>query len=207
MATCRVVDITLFEAASRRPVDWEAPALVACDPGYRQLFKMFSGGTTGLPKLIPVTHGMPLSELQGYADDVVQLPPGSPQPVILQFSGLQWLASMMGQVNVALAVGGVCLFADSLKAGLQCVDMPPTIVGAVPTQLFLNAKLLSECKLTHLLLWGEASTPDKLVELQTLVGKARVVDLLIATEFWLCLVCDGDKGDSWLVYLGAIARV
>ncbi|KAF4736202.1 hypothetical protein FOZ63_018314, partial [Perkinsus olseni] len=35
-----------------------------------------------------------------------------------------------------------------------------------------------------------ASTPAKLAELQALVGKARVVDLLIATEFWLCLVCD-----------------
>ncbi|KAF4678212.1 hypothetical protein FOL47_003274 [Perkinsus chesapeaki] len=192
MAPCRVVDAP--EDVPARPTGWEAPELSTCDPGYRPLFKMFSGGTTGTPKMIIVTHGMPLSELRGYAQEVVKLPPGGPQPVVLQFAGLQWLASMMGQVNIALSIGGVCLFADNLKAGLQCTAYPPTVVGAVPTQLFLNATLLSKCKLTHLLLWGEASTPAKLAELQALVGSARVIDLLTATEFWLCLLCDDGSG-------------
>ena len=101
------------------------------------------GSTTGQPKLVPILHAMATSEVDNYAHVVPSLSDASGH-VVMSHSPMVWTASAVGQVNIALALGGCVAFKESgadLQTSLN--DIRPTVIGGVPSQ-FLQVQKIPE---------------------------------------------------------------
>ncbi|CAE8599480.1 unnamed protein product, partial [Polarella glacialis] len=170
------------------------------------LFLLYTGGTTGgKAKCACVTHRMALHEARAYGE----LAPAPGQRggfrKVLQQTPVYWGASCIGQINIALALRGCVVFAligappDTTKAVTLAVRQHGVeVLGSVPS--FLALLEPEDCpSLTWLLSWGEALMPGTRARWASAGKSGRwVTDLLISTEYWLCLhaTSGGECGDS-----------
>lgn len=166
----------------RRTPAPEAPRPILC--------VLFTGGTRRT-KAVQVTHEMLLHERATYRE--VWAPSGGP-PVVLAHTSVYWGASALGQLSIALAHGGACVWTEvrETPALLDCIlQERVTVLGLVPDQLdVLSAEPTRElpgveCVFT----WGER-LPRLVAERWRGHPRAALRELLIATEYWLSLWAD-----------------
>ena len=160
----------------------------------KTLLKLLSGGSTGNPKLYNISHEMVISELVNYpfiAKDLAIAVKGDVR--VLQQSPAVWPASLFGQVNIALAFKGTLVIAnakDSKELAGMIEKEKVTIVGGAPPQLLAVADHLSPTHSVSLLfIWGEALKSQTAQKLKSI---SPLIELLIATEYWLCMYGVGD---------------
>lgn len=160
------------------------------------LFYSYTGGTTGggaRAKCVVVTHAMALHEAEAYAALIREVwPPRTPFPSrVLQQTPTYWAASCVGQIDIALALGGCIVVALAQPArdittvtALAIQRLSVDVMGAVPS--FLALLEPQECKsIRWLLSWGEALPSATIARWRA--SDRAISDLLIATEYWLCL--------------------
>ena len=153
------------------------------------ILKLLSGGTTGVPKLYPISHEMILSELDNYPHVVgaSQFSSLLGQPV-LQQSCLLWPASCIGQFNIALACQGTAIISQTRDSAMLASEIDRfniKIVGGVPSQLSLIAEYIKPQSSLTFFSWGEPISEPIISRL--LAVSPAVVELLVATEYWLCM--------------------
>ena len=165
-------------------------------PRVEVVLKLLSGGSTGSPKLHLITHMMMLSEHENYR--YVMKKVGSKGPWrVLQQSPSVWPASQFGQINIALALGGTLVISwerSARELAREIEKLSVDVVGGAPSQLGPVAEYLSAgYPLKVMFAWGEAlsrSLGDKLRSRTSLKSqKTVIVELLVATEYWLCMFC------------------
>eukprot|EP00927_Polykrikos_kofoidii_P042626 TRINITY_DN36659_c0_g1_i1.p1 TRINITY_DN36659_c0_g1~~TRINITY_DN36659_c0_g1_i1.p1 ORF type:complete len:1588 (+),score=250.17 TRINITY_DN36659_c0_g1_i1:219-4766(+) len=153
------------------------------------LYLCYTGGTTSASKCVVVTHRMALHELVVYP----QIAPLQCSDRILHQSSVYWGATAFGIFDISWACGG-CLVLTEAGAGPAEVTRKirhfrATVVGIVPS--VLDALEQNDCpSLRVVLTWGEALAASTVTRWQK---QAHVLDLLIATEYWLVLVADHSK--------------
>eukprot|EP00434_Breviolum_minutum_P016331 symbB.v1.2.014392.t1/scaffold1052.1/size141681/9 len=156
------------------------------------LLYTYTGGTTKHSKCVVVTHAMALWEMQNY--HVVLGNNMSSADRVLQFTSAYWGAAAFGQIDIALAFGACVVFSNSKTEDLASVieDYQITVLGTVPSLLratYPGGPGSKAGSLRLILTWGE-SLPVKLSKAWKEV--CLMVDLLIASEYWLALYsyCD-----------------
>ncbi|CAL1157204.1 unnamed protein product [Cladocopium goreaui] len=142
-----------------------------------------TGGTTGASKCVEIAQRMALHEFKAYAKAFPEL---SHEDRILQHTPVLWAASAIGQINIAASFGARLCIADELdQASVQ--RHGATVLGVVPSGL--DAMQPAELPTVRwIFTWGEA-LPAALG--QKWRQNARVVELLISTEYWLSLYSEG----------------
>ena len=163
------------------------------------ILKLLSGGSTGDPKLYSIDHGMVLSELQNYPRTLGISGNVFPTFRVLQQSPSVWPASLFGQVNLALALTGTLVITsekDPQRVVADIIRYNVTAIGGAPSQLIAFSDFWpSDYKLDAVYTWGEPlSRPQGLRIRDTLCGSNLVVELLVATEYWLCMYCSDLSG-------------
>ena len=156
-----------------------------CPPRIRDVARVpmayvYTGGTTRASKCVQVSHGMAMHELDGYPR-IVGLRVGKER--MLQHSSTYWGATFLGQINIALAFGASVVFAKN-QTDLTCIieEEQVTVLGLVPSQLHA---LSGACKSVRTIFtWGE-KLPKSIAAKWT--SRATLVELLVSTEYWLCL--------------------
>ena len=163
-----------------RPV---SPASILC--------YVFTGGTTRHSKCVAVTHGMALWEVEHYETALRGLAKKSDR--MLQYSSAYWGAAIFGQADLALAFGAcnVIIRADGPEEIAKiCSEYQVSVLGIVPSQLrgaWPGGPGTRPKSLRVLIAWAEKLQPKLAKEwLQHL----PVLELLIASEYWLCLTSD-----------------
>ena len=163
------------------------------------ILKLLSGGTTGVPKLYPISHEMMLSELDNYPHVIgssnFSALLGKP---VLQQSCLLWPASCLGQFNIALACQGTAVIThtrDSVKLAAEIDQFNVRIVGGVPSQLSLLVEYLESKSFLTIFSWGEPIVEQTVTRLLAKPAVA-VIELLVATEYWLCMYRRWDKNSE-----------
>jgi acyl-CoA synthetase (AMP-forming)/AMP-acid ligase II len=161
----------------------------------RIALQLLSGGSTGNPKLYSISRKMVLSELGNYPLTVSNV---KAKPFrVLQQSPAVWPASMFGQINIALAFGGTIVFEqskDSKMIARTIRELDIQIVGGAPSQLVSVVDNLGPESKNPLIMytWGEALKTNMRSHLLASVPEANVIELLVATEYWLCMYgCEG----------------
>ncbi|CAK9035651.1 unnamed protein product [Durusdinium trenchii] len=156
------------------------------------LLYTYTGGTTKHSKCVVVSHAMALWELQNY--HIVMQGHVSSADRVLQFTSAYWGAAAFGQIDIALAFGACVVFSDpeAEKLAPLIAKHEISVLGTVPSLLRATYPGGPESKapsLKVILTWGEAlsvkvSKPWRKV--------CFLVDLLIASEYWLALYshCD-----------------
>ena len=145
----------------------------------------FTGGTTAASKCVIVTHEMAIHEIDSYPSI---LPSFVRRPeTVLQNSSMYWPASAFGQLDIAIAfqacailsvIGGSSSEEVSTLVERERVDC----IGVVPSVLrALNPETCCAC-LSLVFTWGEALPRSVAAEW---CNRVDLVDLLIATEYWL----------------------
>ncbi|CAE8656801.1 unnamed protein product, partial [Polarella glacialis] len=164
-----------------------ALALGAAPPGHRvfaeepspTLCYMLTGGTTGSSKCVEVRHEMALHEVT---------PSLGPEDRVLQHTAVLWAASALGQVDIALAFGATLCICDSLDQE-TITEHRATVLGTVPSALeSLEPKAVPSVRAVFT--WGEAMS--KVLAKRWRSAELQVLELLISTEYWLCLFCEGE---------------
>lgn len=162
-----------------------------CSPDSVLLYT-YTGGTTKHSKCVVVTHAMALWEMKNY--HIVLGGKMSSSDRVLQFTSAYWGAAAFGQIDIALAFGACVVFSQSRTEGLAAVieEYQITVLGTVPSLLratYPGGPMTKAPSLRLVLTWGEA-LPVKLSKAWKEV--CFMVDLLIASEYWLALYshCD-----------------
>lgn len=162
-----------------------------CSPDSVLLYT-YTGGTTKHSKCVVVTHAMALWEMKNY--HIVLDGKMSSRDRVLQFTSAYWGAAAFGQIDIALAFGACVVFSQSRTEGLAAVieEYQITVLGTVPSLLratYPGGPMTKAPSLRLVLTWGEA-LPVKLSKAWKEV--CFMVDLLIASEYWLALYshCD-----------------
>ena len=160
-----------------------SPASVLC--------YVFTGGTTRHSKCVAVTHGMALWEIEHYKTALRGMATSSDR--MLQYSSAYWGAAIFGQADLALAFGACNVI---IRANVPeeiaaiCADYSVSVLGIVPSQLrgaWPGGPRTRAKSLRVLIAWAE-KIPPKLAK--EWLEHLPVVELLIASEYWLCLGSD-----------------
>jgi len=144
----------------------------------------FATGGSLKRKWVAITHQMVLHELEHYPS----LATLGPTDKVLQNSGVMWGAAALGQLDIALAFGCTAVVVDvSLppavahavkKHSITCFGGVPSVLAALrPEDLCPPARVLFT--------WGEAISEE--VAARWAAADVTLLDLLISTEYWLCL--------------------
>lgn len=161
---------------------------------------VYTGGTTKASKCVAVTHSMALWEAENYST-VLGRGAGVGDKM-LQPSSLYWGAAVFGQLSLGFSVGAcVCVggcpggcggAGDALRQ--MAVDVESfgiTVLGVVPSQLrgaWPDGPATAPGCLRMLVMWADKCPVELSRRWQT--SRLRVVDLLIASEYWLALHSD-----------------
>ena len=161
---------------------------------------VYTGGTTKASKCVTVTHAMALWEAENYSIAL-----GGNVGVgdkMLQFSTLYWGAAVFGQISLGLSVGAcVCIgggpsgapaASDAMRQLVEDVrTFEITVLGVVPAQLqgaWPGGPATVPSGLRMIVFWADKCPVD--VSRTWRAAGLRVVDLLIASEYWLALFSD-----------------
>ncbi|CAD7974892.1 unnamed protein product [Amoebophrya sp. A25] len=167
-----------------------------------------TSGTRGSEKCAAITHAMFVHESDHYpALFFSDLASDRHSPERLACSPhTYWAASTLGQISLALALRGTCVFLSTALPeeelrGLHSARV--SIMGLAPAAF---KRYLAVCDnsfrccrkrylhdLHTLIFWGEALPPSYAKAVNEVEG-VRTLDLLTATEYWLCLVADYEEG-------------
>lgn len=171
-------DITLFLTPSTSP---SPPPKRLRDISSVPLAYLYTGGTTSGCKCVQVSHGMAMHEIKSYPP---LIPKQATREVVLQHSSTYWGATFLGQINIALAIGGCVVFSDNSTDLTSIIESQNiTIIGVVPSQL---RALLGSCPtLRTIFTWGE-KLPQAVAK-KRISKTTQVVELLVSTEYWLSL--------------------
>ncbi|CAJ1434505.1 unnamed protein product [Effrenium voratum] len=156
---------------------------------------VFTGGTTRHSKCVAVTHRMALWEIEQYPKVLGSL--GNEK--MLQHSSAYWGAAIFGQVDLALAFGAcnvICLCRRPEDIAAACADFGITVLGVVPSQLrgaYPAGPQSRARSLRRLITWAER-TPLRLAA--EWKAELPVVELLIASEYWLSFYSNCDTASS-----------
>lgn len=152
------------------------------------VLKLLSGGSTGSPKLYEISHRVVVSELRNYP---IVVGVSLPKCRVLQQSPAVWPASQFGQLNLALALRGCAVITTAKKPEEMAAAISRhgvTVIGGAPSQLVLVSDFLKDGeKIEVFLTWGEPL--PKSVGQRLKQSADRVIELLVATEYWLCMYC------------------
>lgn len=160
---------------------------ISQNPEFRNnpiLAYMFTGGTTGKSKCVPLTHAMFIHEYHMYPEIV---PPLKARPHFLQSSCVVWTASCLGQLSIALALKLPLVFGENIRtpADLGLFLREHEEVGVIGVVPFMLDDLSPTVNLELIFTWGEVlkvGTCQAFLE-----NGVGVVNLLTATEYWLTL--------------------
>ena len=151
------------------------------------LLYTYTGGTTKHSKCVVVSHAMALWEMQNY--HIVMKGQMSSADRVLQFTSAYWGAAAFGQIDIALAFGACVVFSEPAAESLASIiaEHEISVLGTVPSLLratYPGGPKTKAPSLRVILTWGETlsvkvSKPWKEV--------CFLVDLLIASEYWLAL--------------------
>mmetsp|Transcript_4609 Transcript_4609/g.10939 ORF Transcript_4609/g.10939 Transcript_4609/m.10939 type:complete len:1495 (-) Transcript_4609:56-4540(-) len=163
----------------------------------RVLVYVYTGGTTKASKCVTVTHGMALWEAENYS--IVLGPKAGPGDKMLQPSSLYWGAAVFGQLSLGFSVGG-CICIGGCPSGCggaghalaqmaqDTENFQISVLGMVPSQLrgtWPGGPASAPGSLRLLVMWADKCPTDLSREWSS--NRIRVVDLLIASEYWLAL--------------------
>lgn len=146
----------------------------------------YTGGTTGASRCCVATQQMALWEVVKYKE-VVAL--DSSHRVLQQHSAY-WAASLFGEFDIAWAGGCTLVFANcsNVQELANCIaSTEVTCAGLVPSVL---ETLEDSHTLKVVFTWGEALRARTA---QSWARRVHLIDLLIASEYWLCLYADWTK--------------
>ncbi|CAE8619725.1 unnamed protein product [Polarella glacialis] len=152
---------------------------------------VYTGGTTRHSKCVAVTHAMALWEVSHYASALR----GSAGrgDVMLQYSSAFWGAAIFGQMDLALAFGACNVMVRASEPediAALCQEYAVTVLGVVPSQLrgaWPGGPATKPRSLRVILAWAERMPPRLASEW---AGQTKVFEVLIASEYWLCLSSD-----------------
>ena len=139
----------------------------------------YTGGTTRASKCVKISHQMAMHEMAGYPA-IAKIRVGDS---VLQHSSTYWGATFLGQINIALAFGASVVFANNETDLTSVIEREKiSVLGLVPSQLEAITGL---CKTVHTIFtWGEKLSKRTGIKWKE---KVRLVELLVSTEYWLCL--------------------
>ena len=159
------------------------------------MLRLLSGGSTGSPKLYSIPHSVVLSELVNYP--LIVGPVENPR--VLQQSPAVWPASCFGQINIALALAGTIVITREKKPELLMADIVRqrvTVLGGAPSQLSsLVDYSTPESQLSVVLTWGEPLPASIGHRIRQTIPECLLIELLVATEYWLSLFCRDSSGE------------
>jgi len=161
----------------------------------------YTGGTTRSSRAVQITHGMALHEVQRYPEVLPQALHGA-QMRFLQNSSAYWGAALLGQIDVPLSVGGTVVHCeastpDEIAQAIR--QFTVTAFGAVPSVLaHLSPADVPTAR--FVISWAEDLPESTASRWKAL----PVLDLLIATEYWLSLHCRRDEGDRNHAVVGGV---
>jgi len=156
------------------------------------LYFVYTGGTTSASKCVAVTHRMALHELDVYP----RIAPLDCSDRVLHQSSAYWGATSLGIFDIAWACGS-CLVLTETGAGPVAVansieKASITTIGVVPS--VLDALEPERCAgLRVIFTWGEALSTATALRWTEHVA---LLDLLIASEYWLVLFADHRERSS-----------
>ncbi|CAE8635215.1 unnamed protein product [Polarella glacialis] len=150
------------------------------------LYLVYTGGTTSASKCVAVTHRMALHELEVYPDFAVL----RPDDRILHQSSAFWGATSLGLFDLPWACGGCLVLvgggAGPVEVAKAIEERGITVAGLVPS--VLDALEEDRCRsLRTVFTWGEALKPSTIARW---ASRLALIDLLIASEYWLILYAD-----------------
>jgi len=164
------------------------------------LVYVYTGGTTKASKCVTVTHAMALWEAENYSTALRHK--AGPGDKMLQYSTLYWGAAVFGQISIGFAVGAcVCIggcpagctgAGDALRQLVADVEaFQITVLGVVPSQLrgaWPDGPAAAPKSIHTVVVWADKCPPELSRRWKT--TRIQVVDLLIASEYWLALHSD-----------------
>lgn len=161
------------------------------------VLKLLSGGSTGSPKLHAITHEMMISEHENYRYIMDRVGCRGPWRV-LQQSPAVWPASQFGQINIAIALAGTLVIAEAkpVKELAEEIErFSVNLVGGSPSQLGPLAEYLSEgYPMKVMFSWGESLNRNLGKNIKESFPRTCVIELLVATEYWLSMFCTDLSG-------------
>ncbi|CAK0852080.1 unnamed protein product [Prorocentrum cordatum] len=170
-------------------------------PGPASLLALvFTGGTTRKARCVRVAHGMALHELRRYREAVPLRDAGER---VLQLSSAYWGAALLGEVDVALGCGGTVVFTgagtpEEIWAAVQQHSV--SVLGIVPALLaHLPAEEARRSTALRVVLSWADGCPAALAQRWRAAG-VEVVELLIASEYWLALSARGPGAHGHPLY-------
>lgn len=154
-------------------------------------FLLMHTGGTQQEKCAAITHAMFVHEAENWGKIIPpdDLPSGGARVAIT--GDLFWPAHVLGQISIALAFGGTSVFLEGSNLRESLRRGRVNILGAVPRvmrdqysadPLRFHADFPG---VRYVLCWGGALDGGYAKEL--VAQGVKVIDVLIATEFWLCL--------------------
>ena len=161
----------------------------AVDKNFDIIAYHFTGGTTGTAsKCVKITHAMVAHEIRCYPS--IFTAASRDVSRVLQNSSLFWPASAFGQLNIALAFkacvvltveGGASAeetsnFVKTFR--IDCIGVVPSVLRSLNPQLIVGS-------LRTVFTWGESLPKQLACEWCSSTKDVVLVDLLIATEYWL----------------------
>lgn len=197
MAALRDVGTMVSQRAAEL---WDAAERSAPTSPQSAMVYVYTGGTTKASKCVTVTHAMALWEAKNYSTALGGHAGGSDK--MLQGSSLYWGAAVFGQISLGLSVGAcVCIggcplgcsgAGDALRQiAIDVETFGITVLGIVPSQLrgaWPGGPSAAPACLRMLVAWAD-KCPVDLAQRWREHG-IHVVDLLIASEYWLAFYSD-----------------
>lgn len=149
------------------------------------VYLVYTGGTTAASKCVVQTHRMALHELRTYADFQAL----SCEDRILHHTSAFWGAACHGMMDLAWSCGAclVMLSRHGVNEVARAIsERNITVAGIVPS--LLDALDDKRCQsLRTVFTWGE---PLRQTTLEFWRTRVQLLDLLIASEYWLVLYAD-----------------
>lgn len=149
------------------------------------LYLVYTGGTTAASKCVVQTHRMALHELRAYEDFGVM----NCEDRILHHTSAFWGATCLGLFDLPWSCGA-CLVLVSQHGVSEVArainERQITVAGLVPS--LLDALDEKKCRsLRTVFTWGEPLRPSTIDAWRS---RVQLLDLLIASEYWLVLCAD-----------------
>mmetsp|Transcript_64146 Transcript_64146/g.134875 ORF Transcript_64146/g.134875 Transcript_64146/m.134875 type:complete len:1656 (+) Transcript_64146:128-5095(+) len=150
------------------------------------VYWVYTGGTTSASKCVAVTHRMVLHELKIYPE----VSPIKETDRVLHQSSAYWGATALGLLDIPWCCGACLVLTKGTGKPQEVADAIEkykiTVIGVVPS--VLEALDESACQSIRIVFtWGEALAPHVVARW---APRASLLDLLIATEYWLVLYAD-----------------